>query len=454
MNTTEQKVLRFIKENELIRTNDKILIALSGGPDSVFVIHFFNKYKNKFKIELIAAHINHLLRGKDSDRDEIFCEAVCKELAIPFYSCKKNVKALAKKKNLSIEIAAREVRYSVFKKLAKVNGTDKIVTAHNADDNVETVFLNLIKGAGLNGIAGIPVKRNNIIRPVLCLTKNEILNYLEAQQFEYRIDQSNLSNEFERNFLRNEIIPLIKSKLNPSLDKAILNTSINLQGLINELNIDEDEIDLILKKDKFVQIPLTFFTDKNKKISLHLLKNKLDKNFGIKFQSADIKKITSLVNKQAGKSEELSAGLVALRSRNNIKIKPRTEKLEPITIKIKIGERIKIGNKTISIEKINPANIKISENPNIEFISADNLQNIFQIRNWESGDKFHPIGMKGTKKVSDYLNDIKMDSFEKKNQLVLLNNNKIVWVIGKRLDDRVKIKSPGKKALKLYINNG
>lgn len=453
MNATEQKVLRFIKENDLIKTNDKILIALSGGPDSIFVLHFFNKYKNKFKIELSAVHINHLLRGQESDRDEMFCEAVCKELVIPFYSYRKNVKALAKRKNLSIELAAREVRYSAFQKLAKENKSDKIVTAHTANDNIETVFLNLIKGAGLNGIAGIPVKRGNIIRPILCLTKTEILNYLESNQFEYRIDQSNLSNEFERNFLRNEIIPLI-SKLNPSLDKAILNTSVNLQGLINELNLDKDETDLRFIRNEFVKIPITYFAKKNKKISLHLLKNVLDQNFGVKFQSTDIKKITSLIDNQAGKSEELSASLVALRSRNEILIKQKTEKPKLISKEIKAGEKVKIGNKTLSIEKINPVNIKIIIDSNIEFISADNLQSVFQIRNWKDGDKFNPIGMKGTKKVSDYLNDIKMDSFEKKNQLVLLNNNKIVWIIGKRLDDNFKITSTTKKALKLIISNG
>ncbi|HQF43951.1 MAG TPA: tRNA lysidine(34) synthetase TilS, partial [Ignavibacteriaceae bacterium] len=238
------------------------------------------------------------------------------------------------------------------------------------------------------------------------------------------------------------------------LDKAILNTSVNLQGLINELNLDKDETDLRFKRNEFVKIPITYFAKKNKKISLHLLKNVLDKNFGVKFQSTDIKKITSLIDNQAGKSEELSAGLIALRSRDEILIKHKTEKPKLISKQIKAGEKVKIGNKTLSIEKINPANIKIIKDSNIEFISADGLQSIFQIRNWKDGDKFNPIGMKGTKKVSDYLNDIRMDSFEKKNQLVLLNNNKIVWIIGKRLDDNFKITSTTKKALKLIISNG
>lgn len=454
MKATEQKVLRFIKENALIKVNDRILIALSGGPDSIFVLHFFNKFRKKFKIEISAVHVNHLLRGKESDRDEIFCKVVCKELNVPFYSYKKNIKALARKKSLSIELAAREIRYSVFEKIVSSVGIDKIVTAHNSDDNAETVLLNLIKGAGLNGIAGIPVKRDNIIRPILCLNKTEILNYLELHQFEYRIDQSNLTNEFERNFLRNQIIPLIKSKLNPSLDKAILNTSINLQGLIDELKPDKYEIDLKLKKNKIVKIPLTYFASKDRKTSVHLLKNSLDENFEIKLRSTDIRKITSLVNNQTGKSEELSSGLIAQRSRNDILIKPRAENPQKVLRQIKAGEKIKIGNKKLGIEKVNPEDVKLLKDPNIEFISADEIKDIFQVRNWEDGDKFHPIGMEGRKKVSDYLNDIKLDSFEKKNQLVLLNNNKIVWIIGKRLDDRFKVTSSTKKALKVFISNG
>lgn len=146
--------------------------------------------------------------------------------------------------------------------------------------------------------------------------------------------------------------------------------------------------------------------------------------------------------------------MIAQRSRNDILIKLRTENPQKVLRQIKAGEKIKIGNKKLGIEKVNPADVKLLKDPNIEFISADEIKDIFQVRNWEDGDKFHPIGMEGRKKVSDYLNDIKLDSFEKKNQLVLLNHNKIVWIIGKRLDDRFKVTSSTKKALKVFISNG
>lgn len=451
MKATEQKVLRFIKENNLIKSNDKILIALSGGPDSIFLLHFLNKFKNKFKIKLGAVHINHLLRGKESDRDEIFCEAVCKELDIPFYSVRKNVKAFARKNKLSIELAARKVRYSEFEKLVKKNSFDKIATAHVADDNLETVFLNLIKGAGLNGIAGIPVKRDYIIRPILCLTKSEVLDYLEANKFEFRIDESNLSNDYERNFLRNEVIPLIKKRLNPSVEQTMLNASINLQGLVEEIEYRKPEPDVKVIKNESVQIPLSFFSVNYIKTSLHLLKNRIDSNFSLKLQASDIKKILSLNSKQSGSSEELSYGLTALRSRTGILIKTKSKVSQQVSKKIRVDETVKIGNETLSIKSINPAEAKINSDKKQEFISADGNSNIFQIRNWQDGDKFLPIGMKGTKNVSDYLNDIKMDPFEKKNQLVLINKNRIVWVIGKRLDDRFKITESTKKALKLCL---
>lgn len=451
MKAIEQKVLNFIKENHLIQLNDKILIALSGGPDSIFLLHFLNKFKSKFKITLNAVHINHLLREKESDRDEIFCKAVCDELNINLYSFRKNVKPFAKKNKLSIELAARKIRYSLFDKLVIENSFDKIATAHIADDNVETVLLNVIKGAGLNGIAGIPVKRDKIIRPILCLTKKEIFDYLEENKFEFRIDQSNLSNDYERNFLRNKIIPLLKSRLNPAIEKTVLQSSLNLQGLAEEINKLNPLQDLSLRKNKSVQIPASFFTIVNIKTFLQILKTKIDKIFGLKLKVSDVKKIVSLMNKQTGSSEELSFRLAAQRHRFGILITQKKEEVKQLSKKIKVNESIKIGNKTLIIQKVEPSKVVISSNPKQEFISADGISNIFHIRNWQYGDKFYPLGMRGTKKVSDYLNDIKMDPFKKKNQLVLLNNNKIVWIIGKRLDDRFKITSETKKVLKLCL---
>ncbi len=453
MRATEQKVLRFIKENDLLLPGDNVLIALSGGPDSVFLLHFLNKFKKKFKIEIGAVHINHILRGTDSERDNIFCKAICKELSIPFYHLRKNIKSYAEKNSISLEVAGRKIRYEFFEKISVAKGYKKIATAHNADDNVETVLINLIKGAGLKGIAGIPVKRKNIIRPILSLTKKEILDYLEENKFEYRVDQSNLSNEFERNFLRNEVIPLIYENINSALSKTVLNTSLNLQQLNYGIANFADKIksDIKSNKDKSVVFPDDIIKQEKDFIISYLLKDIIDENFSVKLESNDLKKILSLRKKQTGKSEELSGNLIALRERNEIVIKKNSFPYKIDEMKIRINDKVKIDDKTLSVTKVKTKEIEINQSRSDEFISGDNVKDSFEVRTWREGDKFYPIGMKGTKRVSDYLNDIKIKSFEKKDQLVLVNDGKIVWVIGKRLDDRFKLTSNTKKVLKICL---
>lgn len=452
MKKTEQKAIRFISENKLLKKGEKVLIALSGGPDSVFLLHFLNKLKKKFEIEFGAVHINHLLRGKNSDRDELFCKTICAELKIPFYSIRKNVNAFAKKNKLSIEIAARKIRYNFFKDVCSKNNFDKILTAHNSDDNAETVLLNLVKGTGLKGIAGIPVIRENIIRPILCLTKIEILDYLESNQFEFRIDESNLKNDFERNFLRNKVIPLLKESINPSLSKNILTTSLNLQKVVTEIDESYDHVKSLIKfkASSFIKIPVDILTRDNVFLA-YAIKQIFVENFSVKIGSSDIKKIFSIIHKQTGCSEELSGKLILKKERNEIVIEQKTAPEKEVKISIKINEEKNIGDKFLEIKKIHPQKIIMDKSKYKEFISAEKLKTNFIVRNWVEGDKFFPIGMKGTKKISDYLNDIKISSFEKKNQLILENDGKIVWVIGQRLDDRFKIKPETKKALQLCL---
>ncbi len=454
MKATEQKVIRFIKENNLISEGDRVLIALSGGPDSVFLLHFFNKFKSKYKIVLGAVHINHLLRGNDSDRDEIFCKAICNELDIPIYTVKANVKLYAKRNKHSLEIAGRNIRYDFFEKILSTKKYSKIATAHNADDNAETVLLNLIKGTGINGIAGIPVKRDKIIRPILCLSKKEILEYLEDNKFEYRIDESNLSNEYERNFLRNNVIPLIQKNLNPSFTENILNSSLNFQrlNLFLEKMMVQLKSGIDIKKNKYLALPVKHFEIVDEFLISQLLKTLIDKNFNLQSNSDDLKKIFLIKNKQAGKSEELSNNLLVLKERDKIIITKKKPGKKNADKSIQIGKSVKVNDKNLSINQVIKSKVKIGKNKNIEFISGDNINDVFTIRTWQNGDKFYPIGMKGTKKLSDYLNEIKIDSFQKKNQLVLINNGKIVWIIGHRLDDRFKITSQTKRILKLCLN--
>jgi tRNA(Ile)-lysidine synthase len=206
------------------------LVAFSGGSDSVFLLEFLLKYKRRFKIDLAAFHLNHNLRGKEAKIDERFCKNLTAQKKIPFFSTSKNVKLFAKRNRMSLEEAGRELRYGELLKIAKTHNYKKIATAHNADDNTETVLLNLIKGTGIRGLSGIPERREEIIRPILVLTKKEILDYLHNKKIKYRTDSSNIKNDYQRNYLRNEVIPLIKDKLNPQFDSAVFRTSEIIRG--------------------------------------------------------------------------------------------------------------------------------------------------------------------------------------------------------------------------------
>ncbi len=320
MKKTEQKVLRFIDEKNLIEKDDRILVALSGGPDSVFLLHFLNKYSKKFKISLAAIHINHGLRGKAASSDENFCKILTKKLGVRFYSVKRNVKALAKKLKVSTEEAGRLIRYEEFEKLSAKEGFTKIATAHIADDNAETVLLNLIKGTGLSGISGIPYSRGKIIRPLLVLTKEEIVQYLKFYKIDYRTDLTNLQSEYERNFLRNEIIPLIKKRLNPSLENTLLKSSEVFKKINNFVKKKlKDEIDnLVIKKDDTLSISLSNLNKIESELRGEAIRLVFEKEYKIQLSFDEVKKIFSLIEKQPGRSINLQGKLKVVRERNEL----------------------------------------------------------------------------------------------------------------------------------------
>ena len=457
MKKTEQKVLKFIDSNSLIQKGDKILVALSGGPDSVFLLHFLNQYRNKLNISLAAFHMNHMLRGKDASLDQEFCKQLCLSLNIPFWSVKKNVKQFAREQKISIEEAGRVLRYSGLSKLLKKIKFNLIATAHHSNDNAETVLLNLIKGTGIKGISGIPVKRDNIIRPILVLPKDEILEYLEQKKISFRTDSSNFDIDLERNFIRNKLLPLIKSKLNPSVESAIFNSSQNFKSLYSYLLNSTSEVckDINIS-DAILNIPLVKLSQLNDDLLTFSLKELVDRNFSENLTFKDISSLKSLISKQTGRSINLSSGLTAYKERDELIIKENKNSFvyAKKDIKINIGEEKRLDNFTLSIKPVDVAAITPGKTKSREFISADHIfKDKFIIRNWKDGDKFFPLGMKGTKNISDFLNELKIESHKKKNQLVLLNGNKIVWVIGYRLDDRFKITKNTKKYLELCLKS-
>ncbi len=453
--STEQKVVKFILKKKLIDNGDSILVALSGGADSVFLLEFLLKYKRRFNMEIAAFHLNHNLRGKEANIDEQFCKNLTAQKRIPFFSSSKNVKLFAKRKRMSIEEAGRELRYGELLKIAKTHNYTKIATAHNADDNAETVLLNLIKGTGIKGLSGIPERREKIIRPILVLSKKEILDYLHNKKIKYRTDSSNIENDYQRNYLRNEIIPLIKNKLNPQFDSAVFRTSEIIRGYTSLI---DEQIKIAVKntvtyKQQKLIINLIQLEETDVRLYGDVLRKTVRKYFNEELESKNISELLKLIKAQTGREINFPNGIVAVKERDSIIIYLKKREVKNIKqVEIKIGEEKQFEGKSVSISAFNRNKLSFYNTINKEYISADNIKSSFILRRWKDGDRFYPLGMKNSKKLSDFLTEQKIRSSEKKEQLVLTNSGMIVWVVGIRIDERYKISADTKKVLELCLN--
>lgn len=453
MKTLDQNILKFISRHSLFIPNDRILLAFSGGPDSLFLLHFLLKFQAKLKIEIFSCHINHQLREKESDQDETFCVKLCNEKKVKIFTEKVNVIDYSEKEKISIEEAARVLRYKSLEKIRSQNNCTKIVTAHNCDDNAETILLNLLKGTGLSGISGIPIKRDFIVRPLLNTNKFYILDYLEKNKLQFRIDKTNLDSKFQRNFLRNEILPKLKEHINPNLNDALFRSSLNFKNAKEVISSAVEEAGKKYTKyeGKKLYLSTDLFTGQNNFIAGEVIKSLLYKFFSIKMEFDDFLNLLDLSKNQTGKKTELSNNIISIKNRNEIIIFMDSDK-EETEIEIGIDEKVSLGEIQFGISKQMKNVLPVNINSKTEYISADNIHGKFCLRNWRNGDSFTPLGMNGSKNISDFLTDEKVPANKKKSQLILLNRNNIVWVVGLRIDDRYKITSKTKKVCKLWVN--
>ncbi len=449
MKTIEQKVIKFVEEHRLLKRGDKVCVALSGGPDSVFALFLFLKLRQLFGIELSAFHVNHQLRGKDSDGDELFCEELCEKLSIPFSSVRVDVISYKEENKLSLEEAARVLRYQAFEKVK----TDKIITAHNLDDNAETMFMNFIKGAGVKGLSGIPVVRERYVRPLLCISKKEVLKYLEQNKNEYRIDATNNDQEYQRNYIRHTLLKGVEENLNASVKKTMLDTSERFRGISASLELfaKKGAEEFCLFTDNKLELHLSYQEKWGKEFLPEILRYSMEKHLDYSFDYSDYRTIRMLEENQKGRKGILRDGLTAVRESDSIVIVKSSVAKDEEVFELKIGEKITIGEQEIGCEIVPDYDRDYSKSEGEEFISADNLTDIFILRHWKSGDKFVPLGMNGTKKISDFLTEKKMPATEKENQFVLQNRNDIVWVVGFRIDNRYRITSETKRVCRLWV---
>lgn len=436
------KVKNYIKEEALFTSSDKILVALSGGADSVALLRILLQ----LGYNCVAAHCNFHLRGEESNHDERFVRELCSELEIPLSVIDFDTIRYAKGYHISIEMAARELRYDWFEKMRIKTGSAFVAVAHHKDDSVETFLLNLIRGAGINGLCGIHPKNGYIVRPLLSLKRTEVLTYLSDIQQDYVTDSTNLQDEYTRNKIRLNILPVME-EINPSVIDTITETSLRLTEVacIYKEKIDEGKTRVL--DNKGINIKELLAETSPKSLLFEIL-NPLG------FNSKQIEQIYVSTSGQAGKVF-ISDSYKVVKDRDYLLIQKTDslskEEKKEITIYNK-GNYTIISDKELQIEKVSICgNFIIKKDKNTAFLDADKIQFPLTLRKWKAGDSFIPFGMKGRKKISDYLTDRKFSLLDKDNVYVLCSGEKIIWVVGERSDNRFRIDEKTKEVLLLRV---
>ncbi len=427
------RFLSFIKEKNLFSDSDRILLTVSGGSDSVLMVHLFDAAGIDFGI----AHCNFHLRGAESDGDEAFVSALAKTLKVPLYVEHFDTHGFASGKGISIQMAARELRYAWFEKIRKEEGYHRIATAHHQSDTTETVLLNLVRGTGVAGLHGIKEKKGFIVRPLLFLSGPEVKDLVADNCIAFREDSSNLSAKYARNKLRIEVIPELK-KINPYLDRTFAQNSERFEELEAFLTLQADA----LRKDLFRQcnnqiIRIDIHALKAL-IPLKLLLYEIFKPYG--FSETVLGDLIRSWNGQPGKLFK-SASHTMLLDREVLVLKERNEMPAFKPVFLEKGQSLLQwpGGQLLAV-CAHPSERVIGKSPDSAFMDFHKLLFPLELRNWKQGDVFVPLGFKGRKKLSDYFTGKKLSVFEKEEVKVLANGNgEIVWIVGYRLDDRYKV---------------
>ncbi len=443
MNKKKPLVQKFVEFNAIKRlanAKKKTLLTVSGGMDSVVMCALFNEAKFPFAI----AHCNFQLRGKESDADEQLVKQLGGKYGVEVFVKKFDTKHYAEGKSISIQLAARELRYTWFEEMRKEKEFDLIATAHHLNDNIETILFNLTKGTGIRGLRGIPLRQGNIVRPLLFASREEIETYQQQNNLEFREDSSNADDKYTRNKIRHNIIPLLK-EINPSLE----NTFADKIELFTELEkMYEKEMkkaasQLFLQRGSDIYIPILKL--KKTKNASSVLFEYL-KDYG--FNSEQIEDMLTAVDAEAGR-QFLSISARIIKDRQFFILTKLADKDSSIHYIEEGDKEVKLGEKKLQITNYE---LQITKDKDTAYLDKSKLEFPLIARRWREGDYFYPFGMRmKKKKLKKFFTDEKIPLNEKENIWVIESNKKIVWVVGYRIDERFKVTDATKEVLKLQI---
>ena len=452
------KVKRFIASEHLLRVDALYLVALSGGADSVALLLCLKELG--YRVE--AVHCNFHLRGEESLRDEQFCEELCQRENIPFHKVHFDTQAYADLHKVSIEMAARELRYRYFFQLKGALGADGVCVGHHKEDSVETILINLVRGTGLNGLMGIRPRNNDVIRPLLCVSRQDIVDYLRQHAVSFVTDSTNLVDDVMRNKIRLNVLPQL-SEINPSVTDAILTTANHLSEV--DAIVQESLKTALGKAVSFIN-PVTQVSSNSLSNEPFLLDLSVFQTFPspsyllfhvlkpLGFSSSQIAEMVSHLDGQTGQLWYSSTHEIT-HDRGIFMVLPR-EEAEPRTLVIpETGRYVYDEQLSLRLTEralIPSSNVSFSKNPMIVDLDAASICFPLTLRRVAEGDRFTPLGMRGTQLVSDFLTNLKRNRFEKRNQLVLLDaTGTILWVLGLRINNHFKLTPQSSSYLQIEI---
>lgn len=414
-----RKVRQYIERLGLLQKGDRTLVALSGGADSVALLRVLLQLGYPCE----AAHCNFHLRGEESDRDETFVRELCKELNVHLYVKHFYTAEYAKNTGISIEMAARDLRYHWFEQLRQETGCQWIAVAHHQDDSVETFLLNLIRGTGIKGLRGIQSKNGCIIRPLLCVNRIEIIDYLVHLGQIYVNDSTNQQHDYTRNKVRLELLPLLET-INPSIRQTLLQTAEHLNEVHHIYNNGVVEGMARVKDDQGIDIHKLLQEPSPQSLIYEIVAP-------LGFNPSQVNDMMDALNGQSGKVFETQEWRI-VKDRTHLLFEPNIPPASP-----KLEQEIYSYTPDFEIPK----------DKNTACFDADKLHEEIKLRPWQTGDWFIPFGMKGRKLVSDFLTDRKQSVIQKANQYVLCSGKDVIWVVGERIDNRYRVDQHTKRVI-------
>lgn len=442
-----QKFKQFVTENQLFGFGDKILLAVSGGPDSVVLAYLAHSIGLDFGI----SHVNFQLRGADSDSDEAFVRNLAQSYGVPLHIMRADTNEYASSHGLSIEMAARELRYNEFNRIMDSCGYKFTAVAHHIDDAIETFFLNLTRGSGIKGLTGMRLKNGRIVRPMLCFSRKEIESCISDNNLGFRIDKTNLETDYTRNKIRNIIIPEFE-KINPAFRQ---NAALSLKylGQAKELYVNEIE-----KYKQQVLRPtaggyVLCIADIEKFAEPECLVYEIFSEFG--FNRAQARGIYKSLGGESGRVY-MSDSHKVLKDRDTLIVSKLTRESGFAPVEISAVDIIKgekaVGEAHLKFQILEPGEFSPTRDSNVAYYDYDRLEFPLTVREWESGDTFVPFGASYSKKLSDYFVDSKLTINEKHSVKLLCCAQKIIWIVGRRASNLYKVGRQTKKILKVTVN--